>query len=256
MLIAVLITISRMQNTLPQSLLWFRLSVKAQSWMKWGGSVLAPTHLPATYPLILGITALPSASMVEIAEWSPVDFACPWVGTGGGEGRMCGLRQTAQTMSLVTSESSSWLLHLRSPKDDRTPRVPVSLLTKWLLGAVNWETRKTRRYTICRLPSTFPQGMPSLRGRGGRRLESLFENSLLWCNVKLWQELVWFYHFQLIINPCQPPLRNLQRAFVALIKSRLTWALRDLQNWVPAFLFSSPLFAIPTESGLLTPLHT
>ena len=34
-----------------------------------------------------------------------IDLAWLWVGVGGSEGRMGGLSQAAQTMSLVTSES-------------------------------------------------------------------------------------------------------------------------------------------------------
>lgn len=229
MLIALLITISRMQNAFPQS---FPLILPISrgpdlNEVRWG-IVFTPTRLPATSPLILGITALPLESTVEIGGMIPSWLCLPvcgwmWV---GGEGRMCGLRQTAQTMSLVTSESSSWLLNLRS-QNDRTPQVPVSLPTKWLHGIVNWETSKMTRYMICRFPSPFFQRIPSLRGRD-RRFESLFKNSPFWCNLKLWQELVWFYHFQLIINLCQPPFRNLQWAFISLIKSRLTWALKVL----------------------------
>ena len=67
-----LITISRMQNAFPQS---FPLILPISrgpdlNEVRWG-IVFTPTHLPATSPLILGITALPLESTVEIGGMIP-----------------------------------------------------------------------------------------------------------------------------------------------------------------------------------------
>lgn len=186
MLIAILITISRMQNALPQSLPLILPVSKGPDLneVRWG-SELAPTHLPATYPLIPGIIALPFESMVGICRMIPVDLACPWVGMGGGAGRMCGLGQAAQTMSLVTSESSSWLFNLRSQNDDRRPECQSPCGPSDVSGLQMRDQENEQTHALSFVFCFSPQRMPSLRGRSRRRLESLFKNSLFWCHVKL-----------------------------------------------------------------------
>lgn len=89
MLTAILITVSRMQNAFRQS---FHLIVAVTRSLDLNevrsGIMLTPTHLSATYQLIL---ALPCESMVEICGIIPRPLpACGWVWLGG-EGRVCGL---------------------------------------------------------------------------------------------------------------------------------------------------------------------
>jgi hypothetical protein len=68
-----------------------------------------PVFLPLTQ-LILGIAALPFESKLEICGMALNWLTRPCVGMSRSGGRKCRPRQTAWTMSLVTSDSSLCLL--------------------------------------------------------------------------------------------------------------------------------------------------
>ena len=145
----------------PWSFPWLCQSLKAQIWMQWHGvSCSRPSpscHLsgdPRNYSIALWEHG------GDLWDDPRIDLAWLWVGVGGSEGRMGGLSQAAQTMSLVTSENGCAPL-LEKPKQwADTPSARLSsdfmgLKVKRDLGG------EMPRYVLCPLLFTFLQRMPS-----------------------------------------------------------------------------------------------